>query len=72
MSGCQKCHKVTAGLLLVAGILFLLVDMGIWSFWNLSWWTVLLIIVGLTGCAKSCCSDCKSMCSVTSSKKGRK
>ncbi len=42
------CHGPGWGLvLLILGILFLLQDLTIWSFWNLNWWTVLLIAFGL-------------------------
>jgi len=57
--GCQKCSAITAGLLLLAGLLFLLADIGVWSFWNLSWYTVLFIIVGITSIGMSSCKDCK-------------
>ena len=40
---CRKC----ALLALIAGILFLLQDLGIWAFWNISWYTVGFILAGL-------------------------
>jgi len=32
---------------LIAGILFLLQDLGIWAFWNISWYTVGFILTGI-------------------------
>ena len=61
MHSCGKCSKLTAFLLVLAGVLFLLVDLGVWNFWNLQWWTVLFLIVGVTAFGMSCCGDCKEM-----------
>jgi len=63
---CNKCLGMTGILLLVFGILFLLRDLGVWNFWNIQWWTVLLIVGGFSimahsGCKDDCCSD--SCCS---------
>jgi hypothetical protein len=35
--------------LVVLGVLFLLRDLDIWSFWNISWWTALFLLVGIKG-----------------------
>ncbi len=59
MDGCQKCKKITAILLLVAGVGFLLADLDVWDFGSLSWYTVLFLIIGLTGFAKCTCKDCQ-------------
>ena len=40
---CKGCALVS----LIAGILFLVQDLGIWNFWNISWYTVGFILVGL-------------------------
>jgi hypothetical protein len=61
MMGCSKCRSLTAWLLLLAGIGFLLADLGKWTFWNLQWYTVLILIVGFTSVGTSFCKDCKAM-----------
>ncbi len=45
--GCKACCWI----MLVIGILFLLQDTGRWAFWNLSWYTVVFLLVGLGGVA---------------------
>jgi len=50
-------HKVFAFVVLLVGILFLLKDLNYWSFWNLNWWTVGFLMLGLkkvAGC--KCCA----------------
>ena len=61
MHMCGRCSRVTAGLLLLAGLLFLLVDFGVWGFWGVSWWTAAFLIVGLTHFATSKCDDCGAL-----------
>jgi hypothetical protein len=61
MGMCPKCTKITGLLFLLAGLLLLLKDVGVWSFWGLEWATVLFIILGLVFFAKSSCPDCCSM-----------
>lgn len=61
MHGCHKCSTMGALLLIVIGILFLLADLGIWSFWNLSWYTVGFLFVGITGFGHANCPECKSL-----------
>jgi hypothetical protein len=61
MHGCQKCCKVTAWMFLIVGVLFLLTDIGMWNFWGLNWWTVLFLLMGITGVAKASCSECQAM-----------
>lgn len=39
-----KCFTIT---ILVLGVLFLLQDLAVWSFWNISWYTAIFILVGL-------------------------
>lgn len=60
MGGCKKCCKATGWLVLIAGILFLLVDLNFWNFWNVQWWTALFVILGVTCIAKSNCKDCNA------------
>ncbi len=61
MHGCQKCSRATSLLILALGVLFLLVDWSIWDFWGISWWSAILVIMGVTGLAKSGCSECQAM-----------
>lgn len=58
---CGKCTKVSGILFIVVGILFLLKDLGTWSFWNISWWTALFILVGVIWVASTTCQGCQSM-----------
>ncbi|MBW2982504.1 hypothetical protein KY343_06500 [Candidatus Woesearchaeota archaeon] len=39
---CKGCSLVA----LIAGVLFLLQDLEIWNFWNISWYTVGFLLVG--------------------------
>lgn len=59
---CRKCTTISGVLLLLVGLGFLLVDVGVWSFLGLSWWTVLFLVIGIVGIAKSQCADCQRMC----------
>tara|TARA_Y100000310_G_scaffold345729_1_gene468933 strand:+ start:13758 stop:13949 length:192 start_codon:yes stop_codon:yes gene_type:complete len=61
MHGCGKCSKVSALIFLIVGLLFLLVDVGVWDFWNLQWWTILFLIIGVTCFAMGTCKDCQAM-----------
>lgn len=61
MHMCGKCLKMHAGLLLLAGILFLLVDVGVWGFWGLNWWTVVLLIFGVSHFGSASCKDCAAL-----------
>lgn len=55
---CSKCSKMTAGILVVLGILFLLRDINVWNFWNISWWTALILLAGVTMFCSGGCPDC--------------
>jgi hypothetical protein len=46
-------------LLLLAGVLFLLQDLGKWTFWGLNWYTVAFLMFGIKKLSCSCCKDCK-------------
>jgi hypothetical protein len=48
-------------LCVVLGILFLLRDLNVWSFWNIQWWTALFLLVGLGGLCSGCCPECKKL-----------
>tara|TARA_B100000315_G_C14002479_1_gene330834 strand:- start:240 stop:449 length:210 start_codon:yes stop_codon:yes gene_type:complete len=69
MHGCKKCSSLTALLILLLGVALLLVDFGVWTFWDINWWSGLLVIVGLSCLAKSKCSDCQAC---ATPKKGKK
>jgi hypothetical protein len=34
-------------IVLIIGILFLLVDLGVWNFIGIQWWTVLFVLFGI-------------------------
>ncbi len=61
MIGCRKCMMISGLGFLVAGVLFLLRDFGIWDFWNIQWWTVLFIWMGIGALAMRSCPDCQAM-----------
>ena len=61
MSGCKKCMGVCGGLFVLFGLLFLLQDLDVWNFWNLSWYTVLFLLMGVGGLAQRTCPDCMAM-----------
>lgn len=56
---CSGCGRMGGIALIVFGIIYLLVDLGVWNFWGISWWTMafLLIGIGSIGCAS--CADCQ-------------
>ena len=66
---CSKCTKVSGGLLLLAGLLFLLQDLGVWAFWDLNWWTVALLLMGTIKLASNSCADCHKECDSGKKKK---
>ncbi|QQG38993.1 MAG: hypothetical protein HYS32_00830 [Candidatus Woesearchaeota archaeon] len=52
-------------LFLALGILFLLVDFGVWNFWGIQWWSAIFVLMGIGALAQKSCPDCMAM------KKGR-
>ncbi|MEK6822454.1 MAG: hypothetical protein AABY13_01385 [Nanoarchaeota archaeon] len=62
MAMCGKCKKISGVLLVLAGIGFLLQDLGVWNFWDIQWYTALILIYGLVTFATTTCKDCMSMC----------
>lgn len=60
MHGCKKCCAMGAVLMLLVGVGFLLVDLGVWDFWKVNWWTAVLLLFGLGGLGKSMCKECQS------------
>jgi len=61
MMGCKKCMKMGGIIFLVLGLLFLLVDVGVWSFFGLQWWTILFLLFGLMTLGQNSCPDCQAM-----------
>ena len=61
MNVCDKCNKVVAILLLLLGFAFLLVDLNVWNFWGVSWYTALLLLAGIAGTASGTCPDCQKI-----------
>ena len=61
MCMCKKCTSICGILFLVIGILFLLVDLEMWDFFGIQWWTALFLLVGLGGLVASKCPDCQTM-----------
>lgn len=54
--------KMGGIIFLVLGLLFLLVDVGVWNFFGIKWWTVLFILMGLMTLCKNSCPDCQACC----------
>jgi len=61
MCMCNKCWTIGGVLIGLAGIAFLLQDLGKWAFWGLNWYTVLFIISALCCLGTSMCKDCKAL-----------
>ena len=53
--------KMGGATFLVLGIVFLLRDLNIWDFWNISWWTALFVVMGIAHLGSANCPDCKAM-----------
>mgnify|MGYP001563536298 FL=1 len=51
-----KCphHSAFGWVALVAGVLFLLRDFGAWDFWNIQWYSVLFVLLGMGAMCKCC------------------
>jgi len=45
--------------LLLLGLAFLLVDLGVWTFWGVKWWTALILLAGISKLGMCHCKDCK-------------
>lgn len=70
---CHKCGKISASLFLLLGIAYLIADLSTsWDFWGISWWTAVLLVVGVTHFAMSHCKDCQSISSGSSKKSNGK
>lgn len=72
---CKKCGTLTAVLLLVLGLLYLLVDLGVWTFWGVSWYSALFLLVGVVSLGKASCPQCQACmaaCSMSAKKSAKK
>lgn len=69
---CGKCSNASGWILLVLGVVFLLTDFGVWTFWGISWWSALLVVWGLGKVCSAHCHDCQACCSVDSGSKKKK
>lgn len=56
---CKKCGKMFGAIILLIGIAFLLVDFGVWTFWNLKWWTLVFLFMGLKVFCVCNCPECE-------------
>jgi len=56
--GCAKCCKMGGGLFLLVGVLFLLVDLGMWDFWGIQWWTAAFLLLGVGKLGIAHCKAC--------------
>jgi len=54
-----KCKMFFGLLLLAAGILFAMKDLGAAAWWGLSWYTVAFILFGIKKMGCCCCKDCQ-------------
>ena len=61
MMGCKKCQGICAVSMLVAGFLFLLKDLGYWTFWGIEWYTVLFLLLGVGALGMKSCPDCQGI-----------
>lgn len=61
MNGCNNCVKWCGISALVLGILFLLVDLGVWTFYNIQWWTAVLVVFGVGGIGSAGCKACQAL-----------
>ncbi|MBI4450472.1 hypothetical protein HY642_00725 [Candidatus Woesearchaeota archaeon] len=61
MMGCRKCQGICGTGFVVAGILFLLQDLQVWNFWNINWYTVLFLWMGIGALAMRSCPGCQAI-----------
>jgi len=47
-------HSIFRWAILIIGIFYLFNDLGWWMLWNIQWYTVAFLIIGLTGGCKCC------------------
>jgi membrane-bound ClpP family serine protease len=67
--GCDKCNKLGALLLLLLGVVFVLQDLAVWNFWNISWYSAVFILMGVAHLGMGHCPECKDVQSTPVKKK---
>lgn len=65
MNLCVKCTKLCGILILLVGVGYALVDWGFWNFWNLQWYSIAYLILGLAMLGWAVCVDCQDGCCPT-------
>ena len=73
MHGSHK--KISASLFLLLGIIYLIVDLSSWTFWNINWWTAVLLVIGVSHVAMAhghCCDDKSNGKNSNGKKNGKK
>jgi hypothetical protein len=53
--------SVCGSLFFVIGLVFLLQNLKVWTFWGIQWYTALFIIMGLGMLTSKSCPDCCKM-----------
>lgn len=48
-------------LFLMFGVLFLLRDLNVWDYWNIQWWSIAFLMLGLTILLSNTCPKCKEL-----------
>ena len=59
--GCKKCQGACGISMAAAGVLYLLSDLGVISWWKVQWYTVLFLLVGIGTLAMRSCPDCQAI-----------
>ncbi len=58
---CKKCATLSGGLAILLGIAFLLADLGLWTFWNINWWTGAFLLLGFVFLLQANCKSCQDL-----------
>ena len=61
MCYCKKCMVIGGAVFLVLGVVYVLVDLKKFDFWNIQWYSVLFLAMGLGQLGSSKCPDCQAM-----------
>lgn len=56
---CEKCMKMCGVAFLLLGIGFLLKDLGVWTFWNIQWYSAVMIVAGIGAVGSAMCPQCQ-------------
>jgi uncharacterized membrane protein len=52
--------QVCGWLFLIFGVILLLQNLNVWNFWNIQWYTVLFVLMGVGGIASAGCKACQT------------